>query len=145
MKNKRIHRINLEADYDFELIGLSSFFPDYKVCWLINNELNFNFIRIQDLSIYNEKKKTEQLFPLFKYEFDESLIFFISNKSESGLFLEELKMIDYFIIFNKTEDNEDFIKKSVENIKKLKDIQGVFNINVSSLKAKNRLIFEISE
>jgi len=42
MMKKRLHKLAVEPDYRFFLIGISSHENDYHLCWAINQKLNLN-------------------------------------------------------------------------------------------------------
>jgi len=84
---------------DFCLLGVVSDEPDYRLCWMINQSLDMNFEKQEDLLLYHRKLNEEQVFSLFSFHDNDSLITYriIKNRSENAYFLEELKNIDYLI------------------------------------------------
>ncbi|OFY23150.1 MAG: hypothetical protein A2W98_11825 [Bacteroidetes bacterium GWF2_33_38] len=145
MKSIKKHIINLAVEKSVDLIGISSSVPDYKLCWQLNQDFNFEFKRISDLVLYNDKKNDTQTFSLYKYSIDDILVIFLGNKIEKGFFFDELKMIDYFIILYNNQNKTISVDELKENLKKTSGINGVFKIDAKSLKAKSKLNFEIPE
>jgi len=43
--------LKFEIDLDFVLIAITTSLKDYRICYLINKFLNFNFIKIADLPV----------------------------------------------------------------------------------------------
>ncbi len=43
--------LKFEIDLDFVLIAVTTSLKDYRICYLINKSLNFNFIKMPDLSV----------------------------------------------------------------------------------------------
>jgi len=84
---------------DFCLLGVVSDEPDYRLCWMINQSLDMDFEKQEDLLLYHRKLNEEQVFSLFSFHDNDSLITYriIKNRSENAYFLEELKNIDYLI------------------------------------------------
>jgi hypothetical protein len=41
--------LKFEIDLDFVLIAITTSLKDYRICYLINKYLNFNFIKTEDL------------------------------------------------------------------------------------------------
>jgi hypothetical protein len=145
LKNKKSHKISFKSELNYDLLGISSSEADYKLCWQINQFLNYDFKRVSDIVIFDEKNKQEQFFTLFKYKTIEMPILFLANKSEKAYFIDELKMIDFFLIIYRNNDNLDFYKRLKERIKNIPGINGVFKIDVLGLKSKNIKYFESLE
>jgi len=93
------HKLDLAMEEDFCLLGVVSDEPDYRLCWMINQSLDMNFEKQEDLLLYHRKLNEEQVFSLFSFHDNDSLITYriIKNRSENAYFLEELKNIDYLI------------------------------------------------
>lgn len=93
------HKLALAIEEDFCLLGVVADEPDYKLCWLINQKLDMNFEKQEDLLLYHRKLNEEQVFSCFSFQDPDSLITYriIRNRSENGYFLDELKHIDYLI------------------------------------------------
>jgi len=47
--NRKI--LKFEIDLDFVLIAVTTSLKDYRICYLINKYLNFNFLKTNDLAI----------------------------------------------------------------------------------------------
>ena len=93
------HKLALAMDEDFCLLGVVSDEPDYKLCWRINQNLDMNFEKQEELKLYHRKLDEEQVFSYFSYHDDDALITYrlIRNRAQKGYFLDELKNIDYLI------------------------------------------------
>jgi len=93
------HKLDLAMEEDFCLLGVVSDEPDYRLCWMINQSLDMDFEKQEDLLLYHRKLNEEQVFSLFSFHDNDSLITYriIKNRSENAYFLEELKNIDYLI------------------------------------------------
>lgn len=137
--NKSTRKIKSESDFSFYLLGISSSESDFKLCWRINQDLNIDFIREDDLVIFNEKLKAEQLFSLYSFSTEDYQAFLISNKATNGFLLDEHKNIDFLIKFS-SEDSA-FFDMFYSKLKQIEVIQASFKIDVNSLKSKQKLIF----
>lgn len=130
-----------DDDYDFILIGIASSFRDFRVCREVNSSLGIELHRTEDYSIHDRKKETEVLFPYFGYTTEqEDQYYVIGNKSEGGLLIPEQKQLDFFLVIkpgmspiDRTEIVRALHRNSV--------FQGVFPLNVNSLKSKDNLLF----
>lgn len=137
---KKTHRLSFKSEHDYILIGISSHENDYRVCWAINNDLGTNFVKTENLKIFNQKLSASQEFSLYIYENEDSLNRFhlVANRCENGYYIPELKNIDFFLqIFGDTAD--DYINELIKRIKGLDIITGVFLIDPEILRSKDRL------
>jgi len=52
--------IRFEENFEGILYGLVSQLKDYRLCWYINKELNFDLMRMNDIEIIHKKKNKQQ-------------------------------------------------------------------------------------
>ncbi|WP_159633047.1 IPExxxVDY family protein [Sphingobacterium composti Ten et al. 2007 non Yoo et al. 2007] len=164
--NKVTFKLDLDFDLelDFTLIGISSSLRDYRLCHFINKHtgLQFQFgkespidhngnlkSKLQeelDYHIITEKSKNKIVthhFPVYRYccENFEYEYYIINNKSlENGVLISEIPSFDYFMLIKNYIDEEDLIKL-IDNLKSIKDIMLVKEIEPTALKSKENLIF----
>ena len=55
------HKLHMAIEEDFCLLGVVADEPDYKFCWMINQELSVGFERHDDLKLYHPKIEVDQL------------------------------------------------------------------------------------
>ena len=135
------HKLDLAMEEDFCLLGVVSDEPDYKLCWMINQNLDMNFEKQEDLHLYHRKLNEEQVFPLFSFHDDNSLITFriIKNRCENGFFLEESKNIDY-LIHIQGEINTSRISGFMHSVGSLDAVRMCVPSDLSRIKNKERLL-----
>lgn len=92
------HRLDLEPELDPIVIGISSHVNDYRLCWALNKCLNLSLSRRASDII----GPTGGKFAAFDQDDEETgtRISLISNRSEGGLLLKDLKAADYFLIMD---------------------------------------------
>jgi hypothetical protein len=136
------HKLAYKETFDFLLFGLSSHESDYRLVWKINQEFSFNFERGKSHIINSKKTGGEIEFTLYTYDDEDTfyLYHFITNKTEQGVLLEELKNIDYLIMIQ-GEFTDAFSNGFYNRLKKVETIQGVFKIDPVSLKNRENLVF----
>lgn len=126
---KKVHKLILEFETDFKLIGIASHENDYRLSWAINKALSFELAKINDLAIKHPKHKTEVNYSMYNYNDDVEYINYhlISNKSEKGFLLPEMKNIDFLI---KVSGNPeiDFLNDLITKLKKVDIIITAFLI-----------------
>ena len=136
------HLLEIEYDFDFILIGISSHEKDYRICWALNNKLELELIKSVSLEIKDKKQEDVSSFSLFicerPDEFVEYLV--IANRSEKGLLIPEQKHIDYFFVI-KGEFEDDEIETIISKIKEINFVLTALRIDPSILKSKQNLIF----
>jgi predicted mannosyl-3-phosphoglycerate phosphatase (HAD superfamily) len=96
---KKVHKLEENTRADFQLIGISSYENDYRVCWDLNNCLKTELQRIENFEVVDSKTKTSQEFPVFQFEDENKYIDykFIGNRCENGFLVKEWKNMDYFL------------------------------------------------
>ncbi len=140
MNSKKV-RLDYSENYEFCLLGISSFEKDYRLIWNINNLLNFQFYRTSNHQVFNRKSETEQGFSSFSYKDEDRFLqyTFIANKSEEVYLIEELRNIDYFLII-RGETGDNLLTCLKNDLSGIENVQAVFVIDPSNLKNRARLI-----
>lgn len=135
------HTLEIEYDYDFVLIGISSHEKDYRICWALNNQLGLNLIKTDALEIKDKKQDEPSFFSLFSFELPDEFMeyFIIANRSEKGLLIPEQKQVDYFFIIRGEIEN-DKVMEVIRLIKESSLVQTAFRVDVNALKSKQNLI-----
>ena len=141
-KSRKVHRLEVEPDFSFILIGISSHESDYKLIWALNSKLELNLSRHPNLNISDAKSGLNLE---FSYYFGESRegdfhIHFISNKTENGFLIPELGNIDFFLKLT-GEVYELHKNKILRGLKETGLVLATFDIQPDSLKSKSRLVF----
>ena len=143
-------------DEQFTLIGIHSTEEDYKLAYVLNQQLNTKFSRYkQNLDFQNSTAQ----FPLFEFKDDCGLekYYLINNKDiqvlkrkeNEGLFggnyttisylIPEKKRVDYFL---KIEGcNKALALNLINKLNNLKQVITSYTIDTNTLKSKNHLIF----
>jgi len=130
-------RLKVEYDFDFCLIGIVCSEKDFRLCWMINNQLELKLAKAEDhVSAVGSHS-------LFVYVNDELMqeYYLVANKSDNGkLLLEEHQHTDYFLMV-KGETTDEEKKYFAEQIKKLSSVSASYLIDADALKSKHNLIF----
>ena len=135
-------RLEFEYDYDFVLIGLSSHEKDYRVCWGVNNSLELDLARGEDLVIQGKKPADVSAFSLYTQELKGNDVeyFLVSNRGATGLLIPEQKQADYFFIARGPFDDDDQ-EKMINGLRKINFVLTAYRINPRDLKSKQNLAF----
>lgn len=130
-------RLTVEYDFDFCLIGIVCPEKDFRLCWMLNNQLDLKLAKTEDHTSAAGKHS------LFSYA-DEHLMreyYLVVNKADTGkLLLEEHQHIGYFLLVKGEMDDEEK-KYFAEQIKKINTVSAAYIIDAETLKSKQNLIF----
>ncbi len=141
MVKKKKHKLTFQLDFNFFLLGISSSENDYRLSWEMNKILGISLRKGTDHVI--KKKEIEQVFFVYTFYDEEVYLQYslITNKSENGFLIEELRNIDYFLqIHGDLTDNQQ--QQIFSSVKNIKGVTGVFKLDINTLKSKNKLIIE---
>ncbi len=132
--------LEIDADFDFDLIGICSHIKNYRLSWEINKELSFELTKDRNYEI--NQNGEQQIHAFYSYYDHDNLIdyFLINNRSDKGLLIPEENKCDYFMIIKgilKPSEKNDMLKK----ISNLKHVLTSYAIEVEGLKSKNNLLF----
>lgn len=161
------HTLEIEYDYDFVLIGISSHEKDYRFCWALNNKLNLELVKQDSLEIKGKKQTTPSYFSFFTFDdadqfteysvlanFSESkslttaenTLFETAGKpkdggqSENEFLIPEHKQMNYFFVIRGELENEE-VDELIKQIKEIDIVLTAVRIDAKSLKSKQNLIF----
>ena len=135
-------QLEVEYDYDFDLIGISCHAPDYRLCWALNQNLALKLGKKENDLDNKPKKQTESsVHSLYEYYHDEDHIIYqlLENKSGNSMIIPEHKQADYLLILRNNYAVE--TDELVNRIKMIEMVLTAYKIEVKSLKSKENLIF----
>ena len=132
--------LNLDEDYEFTLIGISCHSKDYRICREINNTLNIDLIRTEDLEI--AKQSTINSHPFYEYIDDDNYLeyYLISNRGNNGFLIPEQKKVDFFLVA-KGNISDNHTNDVISKINTLSLVLTSFSIDPNLLKSKHNLLF----
>ncbi len=139
---KKIHKLSINPEIDFRLIGISSHENDYRISWAINKQLRMNLTQTENLKIFNRKLQQEQEFGVFSFEDEERFLKYnlISNRCNDGFLLHDLKNIDFFIqVFGEITDPQ--FQNLIKQLRQIDIITAAFIIIDLPAKSMEKLIF----
>jgi hypothetical protein len=134
--------LKFEIDLDFVLIAVTTSQKDYRVCYLINKFLNFNFTKIPDLEVDMVQASGPVLFSIYHYSWEatETDFYFIANKGSEGYLVPEISKADYFLMIrNYIDDNE--LDALISALNKIPEIVAAVKIDPKKIKSRENLLF----
>ncbi len=134
--------LKFEIDLDFLLIAVTSPQKDYRLCYLINKFLNFNFTRIDDLGVEIHQGFAPVLFSRYRYQTGptETDFYFIANKGSDGLLLPEMSRVDFFIIIKNYMDEKE-LDGLLSGLNRIPEIVAAVKIDPKKIKSRDNLLF----
>ncbi len=139
--NRKI--LKFEIDLDFVLIAVTTSLKDYRICYLINKSLNFNFVKTPDLQIdIYQGGGAPVLFSLYHYNWEttETDFYFIANKGSDGYLIPEMKKADYFLLIKNYIDETD-LDNIISSLNKIPEIVAAVKIDPKKIKSRENLLF----
>ena len=126
---------------DFCLLGVAADEPDYKLCWMVNQALDMNFEKQEDLVLFHKKLDADQSFSLFHFKDEDALVTYriIKNRSSHGFFLDELKNLD-FLIHIQGEISTNQVDKFMRSLGILPSIRMSVPVDLTRIKNMERLL-----
>jgi hypothetical protein len=134
-----VYTLEIEEDYSFELIGISSHVHDYRLAWALNKHMEWQLTRQNDVEIKTSKQLSYHSLYEFDHECEMIFIALMRNKSQDGYLLPELQQFDYVLkIENMQYDlTDDFVKQ----LRKTPYIQTVMTVDAERIKSRQNLIY----
>jgi hypothetical protein len=134
--------LKFEIDLDFVLIAVTTSLKDYRICYLINKFLNYNFIKIPDLVIDIYKDNGTVFFSLYHYmwEATKTDFYFIANKGSEGYLIPEMKKADYFLLIRNYIDEYE-LDSLISSLNKIPEIVAAVKIDPKKIKSRENLLF----
>ena len=134
------HTLEIEDDYDFEIIGVSSHEKDYRLAWSLNKTLGWRLVRIEDAVVEGKRSTTHHARFRWTHPVDQTVFTLIDNKTPEGTFMPDLMQFDYLL---KIElPSESSMKKLQSGLRKTDFVLAFQRQEVDKLKYKDNLLDE---
>jgi len=138
--NKKV--LKFEIDLDFVLIAITSSLKDYRLCFLINRELKFNFTKTDDLYLDPLHGNCPAYFSIYQYSIEDqdTDLFFIANKGSEGYLIPEMNKTDYLLMIKNYYDNDE-LETLVAGLNKIPEIVAAVKVDPKKIKSRENLLF----
>lgn len=135
-------KLDIDFEYDFELLGISSSVKFYKLAWAINQKLNIRLVSMDDYELDSVKGKPKALFGYYSYVKEPLHIELFRNKSSEGqnqYLIPEFMHFDYVLKF--TDQLQSFADQEIQKeLKEVKWIEYISPLEVNNLKSKDNFL-----
>ena len=136
-------KLQIEPTFDFELLGIVSPIREYRMAWLVNQELELNLVKVDDLELEFlnfEKLEIAQYFLSLPHGFIQLLKNKALNSAQQLAYLvPELKNLDYFLLVQDETEQLD-LSNFMEKLSQNPLVQSIVRIDISKLKSKENLL-----
>ena len=135
--------LKYELDLDFVLLAITAPLKDYRLCFKINKQLNFDFSRKDELELIFNSASDPVYYSRYLYLHPQTDTEFnlIANKGTGGLLIPEMKTVDFFVLIRNYID-EDELKSFISALNKIPEVQVAVEVDPKKLKSKENLIFQ---
>lgn len=134
------HTLEIEDEYDFEIIGVSSHEKDYRLAWSLNKTLGWRLVRVADVVVEGKRSTTHHARFRWTHPVDQTVFTLIDNKTPDGNFMPDLAQFDYLLKIEQPADLT--MKKLLEGLRKTDFVLAFQTQEVAKLKFKENLLDE---
>jgi hypothetical protein len=138
-------KLKVSYNYDFEVLGILTEVPEYKIAWLLNGVLEIYLVKTEPvvLSFFNRRCSFSNL----KHETDYRTVQLIKNKSlnlqsnlEDNFLLPDLNKYP-FLLIQRDECKTHTMGNLAHRIMTLDEVEAVALLNPEELEHRENLIF----
>ena len=115
---RKILKTSLPENKDFVLYGIVSSANDYRIAWLLNNTLNIELKKTDDLDVEIKKLNETCYYTRYSTETDDSNIGLISNKDSNSIKLFKMEF-DYLLKISSNYNKLNNIKDNLNQINEI--------------------------
>lgn len=128
----------------YSLLGISCHLMDYRLSYLINQQLEFNLEKRDDLVTRSYKTKSESKFSFYLFNDEENYCRYVllANRSQEFVLIQEIKQVDFLLIID-GEIKKSRIDQLIKNVKKIPNVLTSFEVNPESIKNGSMLFSDI--
>jgi hypothetical protein len=142
------NKLDISYEIDFDLIAINASIKEYKLAWMLNKSLDWDFAKMENIQLDFTKNKVLSISNYF-YETEYQKFRLLKNRADEGdddgaqfnaYLIPELKNFDYFLMLENESHGFD-LKSFILNIKQIPSVQFAIIVDTATLKSKDNLIF----
>lgn len=125
------------------LLGVVAPIEQYRFCWHLNQNLNFDFRINNNIEIQLNKKTRKYFFPIYQYGQQSGTIqhFLYNNEDDGEYLLPEFKHLDFLWLMKDDMMSETEIAIFKNTIKDIPSVQMVVELTNEKIKNRQHLVF----
>jgi len=138
--NKKV--LKFEIDLDFVLVAITSPLKDYRLCFMVNRELKFNFAKAEDLYLDPLHGNHPAYFSIYEYRIadGDAEFFLIANKGSEGYLIPEMNKTDYLLMIKNYYDNDE-LERLIAGLNRIPEIVAAVKVDPKKIKSRENLLF----
>jgi hypothetical protein len=130
---RKVHRLELQPEYDFELIALVCNLRDYKMCFELNDTMELALKRAPDIAL-DDKDRNRSLHVHYAAVDGDNLEFrVVANKGTKGYFVPEKRNIHYFLLIRNA--NRAFGDSFFSRLRGMPWLEGAYRLDPNELRS----------
>lgn len=136
------HKLEVEYEYDFILVGISSHEKSHRVAWGLNSSLEIDLAKTEPYGLALKKGDPVSEFAQYSWNHPdfEATYTLLSNKGTHGMLVPEQHQADYFLLAQGPFTKEDE-QVMISGMRGVPFILMAYRIDPQVLKSKQNLIF----
>jgi hypothetical protein len=128
----------------YTLVGISCHFRDYRLSYLLNENLRFRLVKLDDLPFLALGSNEPSLFSLYRWRDDDqyNTYYLIANRSEDSLLIPQIRQADFLLLIEgpfKKKQQEDLLSR----LRKVPNVLTAFGIPFSSVKNYENILTDL--
>jgi hypothetical protein len=125
------------------LLGIVASLEQYRLCWHLNQVLNFDFRINNSIEIHLNKKMRNYFFPVYEYGQQSGTIkhYLYNNQNDGEYLLPEFKHLDFLWLMKDDVLKDEEVNIFMSSIKTIPSVQMVVELTNEKIKNKQHLIF----
>jgi hypothetical protein len=128
----------------YTLVGISCHLRDYRLSYLVNENLGFRLVRLNDLPYLAQGAKEPRHFSLYRWRDDDqyNAYYLIANRSEESLLIPQMRQADFLLLVEgpfKKKQQDDLLSR----IRKVPNINTAFGIPFSTVKNYENILTDL--
>lgn len=128
---------------DTRLLGIVAPIEQYRFCWHLNQNLNFDFRINNNIEIQLNKKSRKYFFPIYQFGQQAGTIkhFLYNNEDDGEYLLPEFRHLDFLWLMKDDMMSEEEITIFKNTIKAIPTVQMVIELTNEKIKNRQHLVF----
>ena len=125
------------------LLGIVASIEQYRLCWHLNQILNFDFRINNSIEIHLNKKMRNYFFPIYQYGQQAGTIkhYLYNNEDDGEYLLPEFKHLDFLWLMKDDIMKDEEVNIFINSIKTIPSVQMVIELTNEKIKNKQHLVF----
>ena len=133
MHTAKKFKLDISDKRPISLIGILSDENDLKLSWLLNNNIQINLSRDEDLNWLSRELPTPLAFPVYSDpESKFGPLRLLKNRTLEGLWIKGFKQVDFLFLLMKETSRDEF-DYLLDEIQKISGIRGVYVLDPSPI------------